>query len=224
MPDAPPVTNLLIEVILPQDVARGIKDGSKYAVPTARSVPVRLRLSIRGGPTPPSMSLQEIWLRGESLHQRFPNQSVPLDPEGTGTVHLSGGTVLPYAGLFWLEAIASAPGYAIETEQRDLQGTIGRGWSEGGPKEHWRSPVIAVDVLALTQAKLNRTVLRLTIAVIVLGVFQLSATLCPWCPAKAIGPSPAACVPAPSSAPPKEAANEKMDVPLPQVRDPGPLR
>jgi hypothetical protein len=44
-----PDITLLIEVILPQDVARAIEGGSQYAVPTARSVPVQLRLSVVRG-------------------------------------------------------------------------------------------------------------------------------------------------------------------------------
>jgi hypothetical protein len=173
-------------------------------------------------PPPPVVHLEGIWLR--PLDQRFPNQDVPLDVNGIGTVNLPGGTVLPAARLYSLEATASAAVYTIETQQLDLQGTVGRGWTVPTAMAHWQSPVIAVDVLALTQANLaltqatlNRIVLGLTIAVTVLGVLQFAATLYPWCPLPSIGPASNSTVPALSASPPARTGTGKANTgPRPQ--------
>ncbi len=163
------------------------------------------------------MKLHGIWLRGAGLAQYFPEQSVPLDKDGTGVVDLPDGTVFPCPGLFWLEAIASAPGYDIETEQLNLQGIVGRGWSEEGAKSHWRSPIIAVDVVALTQAQLNNAVFGLSILVVLIAAAQLVVSLWPRMP---IGPAQDSSVSAPSSAPVYRVGQGKRN-PVPPAQDPG---
>jgi hypothetical protein len=52
----------------------------------------------------------------------------------------------------------------------------------GWYKRRWRSPVIAVDVLALVQANLSRNVWRLTIVVLAVTFLQLIVAAWPLLP------------------------------------------
>lgn len=176
----PASTHLLIEIVLPPDVAREIPEGSKYAVATARLIPVILRLRVREGPPPPQVTLTGVRLWSEDSHyeRTFVEETVALDEFAPVDVRLSDGAVFPFAGLYWLDASVQAPaGFTIETNQLTFEDNVGRGWSFEDRKTHWRSGIIAVDVLALTQARLNRLLCWLTIVATAATVLQAAPIL-----------------------------------------------
>jgi len=66
----------------------------------------------------------------------------------------------------------------IETAQRQLNNRPGTGWSENEKDEHenvkkyfLRQPILVVDSSAMYQAKINKTILFLTLAMLALTAF-----------------------------------------------------
>lgn len=86
-------------------------------------------------------------------------------------------TVFPSPGLYWLELEVESldeniiETKEIETAQRQLNNRPGTGWSKEDKKNFLKQPILVVDSSAMYQAKINRTILFLTLAMLALTAF-----------------------------------------------------
>ena len=83
--------------------------------------------------------------------------------------------VFPSPGLYWLEleveSLDKNIKIEIETAQRQLNNRPGTGWSKEDKKYFLKQPILVVDSSAMYQAKINKTILFLTLAMLALTAF-----------------------------------------------------
>jgi len=87
--------------------------------------------------------------------------------------------VFPTPGIYWLELETNPQ--SIETQQRMLDGTPTRGWSEHEldfwrePKKYFlRQPILVIDSAIVNQIKLNKRLTILTWIIVILTILLLA--------------------------------------------------
>lgn len=184
-----PRTYLLIEPVIvgyDADIPKQFIDPALPMVVTAVRARVIIRVTASGANPPSLVRFQRVILhrndftvrlaRGPEKHFEVRLESISGGRRQGRTEPLS--LVFPEPGVYWVDADLEDWDPEWITCQRMLDGrTIGSAWSEPGPPNRCRSPLMAVDAFAAWQVETNKALGRLTWVLVGLGVVTILATI-----------------------------------------------